>query len=193
MTQRFLIRHTQGICVAHSLSPSTWHPLQCPSEVGTVTGMCYGVCKAEKDKPWFLEESASFNSWNVANIQCLPILNLRSCDVKFSVFSFTHLTSREFIFHFLLAKILFYFSVSPYPTSQFHKVLSPGDTAICYSARCTMVSTFHPMTPHRRPHPAAVLVDHSLINTHCVLDTQLTVQVFRNKCEGCGPDTHSKD
>lgn len=80
------------------------------------------------------------------------------------------------------------------PTPQFHGVPDPGDpsdTAICYSEKCTRVSTVHSLTPRRRPHTSAVL-DHSLLNTRWVPGTQLAAQVFReNRCEGCGPDTQT--
>lgn len=187
MTQRFSQRHTLGIFTVHSLPLSTFKTMWNasspePSRSGYSDGDALQLYKAEKDKPYFLEESESLDSWNVANTQWLPLLKISSYDVKFSVISFPSFTRRELIFHFLLAWILFPFSVSPYPTSQFHKVPGPGNTAICYLERCTMVNTFHPMTPSRRPHPPAAFLYHSLINSHCVLDTQLAVQIFRNKC-----------
>lgn len=59
---------------------------------------CAMGCTSWKRQPWFPEESKSLDGWNATNTLWLPLLKIRSPDVKLSVISSSPLIHREFLF-----------------------------------------------------------------------------------------------
>lgn len=105
----------------------------------------WGV-QAEKDNPGF-QRSQSHLMVEMRQILC-------GCHYSKSGLMMSSLVSSPLPLSFTESSFSWdppsFLGLSLYPTPQFHGVPDPddpSDTAICYSERCTRVSTVHPLTP----------------------------------------------